>query len=52
MRKQVDLHVLRKLRLIPLMMEICKRVQICRKSEIKQIGKVLEYVIKIVNQFC
>ena len=33
-----DLHLMRKLKLIPLLIEICKRVSTCHKAEIKQLG--------------
>ena len=46
-----DLHLMRKLKLIPLLIEICKRVSTCHKAEIKQLGKLLSQVIKIVSIF-
>ena len=46
-----DLHLMRKLKLIPLLIEICKRVSTCHKHEIKQLGKLLSLVIKIVATF-
>mmetsp|Transcript_9759 Transcript_9759/g.9537 ORF Transcript_9759/g.9537 Transcript_9759/m.9537 type:complete len:122 (+) Transcript_9759:1216-1581(+) len=52
MKKHADLHVMRKLKFIPVLIEICKRIQICHKNEFKYLGKVLEFVIKIINLFC
>jgi hypothetical protein len=52
MRKQADLHVMRKLKYIPILMEICKRISVCHKNELKFLGKALEYVIKIISIFC
>jgi len=52
MKKPGDLHVMRKLKFLPILIEICKRIQICHKSEFKSLGKVLEFVIKLINLFC
>jgi hypothetical protein len=52
MRKNVYLKVMRKLKYIPIKIEICKRISVCHKNEFKHIGRVLEYVIKIINIFC
>lgn len=52
LRKQVDLHIMRKLKYIPILIEICKRISVCHKNEFKSLGKILEYVIKIINTFC
>jgi hypothetical protein len=38
----------RKLRYIPTLVEICKRILICPKQEFKHLGKVIEKTIKII----
>lgn len=43
---------MRKLKFIPTLIDICKRVSLCNKNQIKSIGKLLSLVIKIVNTFC
>lgn len=52
MRKQADLHLMRKLKYMPILIEICKRISVCHKNEFKHLGRALEYVIKIINIFC
>lgn len=52
MRKQADLHLMRKLKFIPILVEICKRIQFCQKNEFKNLGKALESVIRIINTLC
>ncbi|CDW90779.1 UNKNOWN [Stylonychia lemnae] len=52
LRKQPDLHLMRKLKYIPILIEICKRISVCHKNEFKYLGKMLDYVIKIINIFC
>jgi hypothetical protein len=52
MRKQADLHLMRKLKYIPILIEICKRISVCHKNEFKHLGRALEFVIKIINIFC
>lgn len=52
MRKQADLHLMRKLKFIPILVEICKRISVCHKNEFKHIGKMLDYAIKIISIFC
>ena len=52
LRKQVDLHIMRKLKFIPILIEICKRISVCHKNEFKSLGKILDYVIKIISIFC
>lgn len=52
MRKQADLHLMRKLKFIPILIEICKRISVCHKNEFKHLGRVLEFVIKIINTLC
>jgi len=51
-RNLADLHLMRKLKFIPVLVEICKRISVCPKNEIKMLGKVLSPIIKIVMTFC
>ena len=51
-RSHAELHLMRKLKFIPTLIEICKRVSLCNKNQIKSIGKLLSLVIKIINKFC
>ena len=51
-RRAGDLHVLRRLKIVPVLIEICKRINTCRKTEFKHIGKVLTQVISILAVFC
>lgn len=50
-KQQGDLHLMRKLKFMPLLIEICKRVSTCEKREIKLLGKLLSSVIKIIVMF-
>jgi len=50
-KQQGDLHLMRKLKFMPLLIEICKRVSTCEKREIKLLGKLLSSVIKIIVTF-
>lgn len=43
---------MRKLKYMPILIEICKRISVCHKNEFKNLGKALDYVIKIINIFC
>lgn len=52
MRKQADLHLMRKLKFIPILIEVCKRISVCHKNEFRSLGRALEYVIKIISIFC
>ena len=51
-KNQGDLMLFRKLKFIPTLIDICKRIQICPKPEIKQLGRVIEWAIKIISVFC
>ena len=42
----------RKLKFIPILIDICKRILICPKQEFKHLGKVIEQTIKIISIFC
>ncbi len=50
-KKQNDLHILRQSRIIHFLMEVLKKPPVCLKSEMKQLGKIIEYVIKILMRF-
>ncbi len=50
-KQSADLHLMRKLKFIPLFIEITKRVSICTQREIKSLGKLLSSVIKIILNF-
>lgn len=52
MRKSADLHLMRKLKIIHLMTEICKKLSHCHKNEIKHLARMIEYSVKIINIFC
>lgn len=47
-----DLHLMRKLKFIPTMIDITKRVQICPKGQLKYLAKILNLVLKILLKFC
>jgi len=51
-KNQGDLMLFRKLRFIPTLADICKRILISRKQEFKHLGKVIELSIKIIQVFC
>jgi len=46
-----DLQLLRHMRCIHLLVEICKRVFCCPKGELKSLGKIIEMVMKILSGF-
>jgi len=50
-KQSADLHLMRKVKLIPHLVEICKRVSTCEKRELKQLGLLLSPVIKIILNF-
>ena len=47
-----DLHLMRKLKFIPIVIDICKRISICPKGQLKHLAKILNLVIKILLKFC
>jgi len=51
-RNVADLHIMRKLRFIPVLVEICKRIVVVPKNELKHLGKLMGPIIKIINIFC
>jgi len=42
----------RKLKFIPALADVCKRILITRRQEFKHLGKVIELSIKIISIFC
>lgn len=48
MKNMADLHIMRKLKFIPTLIDICKRISICPRQELKHLGKTLGLVIKII----
>ena len=44
--------LMRKLKFISTLVDICKRINICPKSEFKYMGAVIEMSIKIIQIFC
>lgn len=50
-KREPDLHLMRKLKLIPCVTEICKKIAVCRKNEVKNLAKALGYVIQIYSTF-
>jgi hypothetical protein len=50
-KKQNDLHIMRSLKVIHFLVEILKKPAVCHKSEIKNLGKILELVVKILMYF-
>ena len=48
-----DLHLMRKLKFIPTMVDtICKRISTCPKSKLASLAKVIGLCIKILTKFC
>jgi hypothetical protein len=50
-KKQNDLHIMRQLKVIHCLVEILKKPAVCLKSEIKNLGKILELVVKVLMFF-
>jgi hypothetical protein len=50
-KKQNDLHIMRGLKVIHCLVEILKRPAVCHKSEIKNLGKIIELVVKVLMYF-
>ena len=51
-KNQGDLMLFRKLKFIPTLVDICKRIQICHRQDIKNLGTNIELSIKIISIFC
>ena len=47
-----DLHLMRKLKFVPYMVDICKRITTCPKAKLGSLAKVISIVIKILSKFC
>ena len=48
-----DLHLLRKLKFVPNMVDmICKRITTCPRAKLSSLAIVISLVIKILNKFC
>lgn len=50
-KRQEELHLLRKLKIIPWVTEILKRISVCPRNEIKDLVRIIEPVIKILLIF-
>lgn len=50
-KKQNDLHIMRGLKVIHCFVEILRRPAVCHKSEIKNLGKIIELVVKVLMYF-
>jgi len=51
-QKEADLHIMRQLKFIPILMEVCKRVSVCHKNEQDALLRALDSAIKILAKFC
>ena len=48
-----DLHLMRKLKFVPIMVDsICKRISTCPKGKLSNLAKVISLCIKILAKFC
>ena len=48
-----DLHLMRKLKFVPIMVDsICKRISTCAKGKLSSLAKVINLCIKILTKFC
>jgi hypothetical protein len=50
-KKQNDLHIMRQLKIVSCLVEILKKPAVCHKSEIKNLGKVIELIVKVLMYF-
>ena len=50
-RVDVDLQLLRNMKCIHMLVEVCKRVFCCPKGELKCLGQVLDLIMKIISGF-
>ena len=51
-RQTGDLDIVRKLKYIPTMIDMCKRISVCPKGHLKDLAKALTLVIRILTKFC
>ncbi|CAI2369130.1 unnamed protein product [Moneuplotes crassus] len=50
-KRQEELHLLRKLKIIPWVIEILKKISVCPRNEIKDLVRAIELAIKILQIF-
>lgn len=50
-KRQEELHLLRKLKIIPWVTEICKKISVCPRNEIKDLVRSIELAIQILCIF-
>ena len=50
-QREADLHIMRQLKFIPVLIEISKRTTVCHKNDINNLLRILESVIKIISKF-
>jgi hypothetical protein len=50
-KKINDLHIMRQTKIIQCLVEVLKKPAVCHKGEIKNLGKILEHVVKIISTF-
>lgn len=51
-RREADLHIMRQLKFVPLMMEICKKLTMCHRNEINDILRTLDVSSNLMSLFC
>lgn len=51
-RREADLHIMRQLKFVPLLMEICKKLSTCHRNEINEILKILDFSSNLLSLFC
>lgn len=51
-RREADLHIMRQLKFVPLLMEICKKLSMCHRNEINEILKILDFSSNVLSLFC
>lgn len=51
-RKEADLHIFRRMKYIPCLMEIIQKVNVVPKNEIKSLEKLFESVVRVISLFC
>ena len=47
-----DLHLMRKLKFMPILTDICKRISVCPRGELKHLAQVIGLSIMIINKIC
>lgn len=50
-KRQEEQHLLRKLKIIPWVIEICKKISVCPKNELKDLVRLIELAIQILQVF-